>query len=756
MYSMTNKDYYVYSSKRAECPLCGSKDGRADIILDKRTNVAYNENVGYFKCHSCGGVQTPGYEDKYSNEEWRNMEKQKINPNPKPQPKQKTANEIKAILNSNYNDSMANQNSNFHNWINNLSRDLTAFDTMEIGTDKQNNTNFWYRDIEGNLAFSKTMAYSIDGDRLKEDENPIKKSDGTAMTALSGYCKSFVNNKAYYEMHSNKFGFTSDGVFNYNRLIRGDYESIFVLESEKNCVLASILMPEYCFVTGGGSNAFAVGKSAIVEKFATKFNKNVFVLYDLDDAGFKNSNSVCSREYPITNYTQIFDEFIKSKKQIEIKVGYDVADFCKLVFERKIKKMHLIKELDKIFNSYFETEKPKKEQTSKSLIIMDKMKNFLADNYKFRFNVIKTRYEYCINDYWTWVNDRSYNTMFNQMMSQGIEADFNKMVRYIESEASPEFNPFEEFLKRQPDYDIHKEPNYIQQIADLIEVERENIVPRDDYFKRWFIGIYQQATLKTCSQFILIFVGSGGIGKDQFANSLLPKELKEYVADFDFMNVDKDAKLCMCNSIILNCAELENLNKADQAKVKKTIGENYFVLRPAYARVSQRIERRGSFIGSANLSTILADETGSRRYLVMESSNIKWQDIDEYLITRAYKQAEYETLLGYNIHFTQEEIKVVNEYNEQFRNISLPETLIMEHFKPTKEHEDGMTSNKLLTVLMTYNNNMKEYHNAKLGAILKKLGYTSKSIRIDGATQRPYNITEKVNIGRFKPEYSQN
>ena len=64
---------------------------------------------------------------------------QKINPNPKPQPNQKTAGEIKTILNSNYADSMADQSSNFHKWINitfknklSFTRIITSFGNMYI------------------------------------------------------------------------------------------------------------------------------------------------------------------------------------------------------------------------------------------------------------------------------------------------------------------------------------------------------------------------------------------------------------------------------------------------------------------------------------------------------------------------------------------------------------------------------------------------------------------------------------------------
>jgi predicted P-loop ATPase len=392
------------------------------------------------------------------------------------------------------------------------------------------------------------------------------------------------------------------------------------------------------------------------------------------------------------------------------------------------------------------------------LIAYQKMMDYINENYKFRFNTIKSRYEFKINGSdWTFVSDRAYNTIYNKILNQNIDADFQKMIKYIESEASPEYDPFKEWLNELPTYDIHNEPNYIQQLADTIEVDDCDIETRNDYFKRWFVSLYAQGTLQNCSQFLLVFIGSHGIGKDQFALSLLPNCLKEYNSGFDFMNIDKDSKLAMCNNLILTCAELEYMNRADQSKVKNIISINDFFLRASYGRVSQTYYRRCAFIGSANMESILADETGSRRYLVMRANNIKWQGIDDKLLERAYKQAQYiYDVLGYNFHFTQQEIAEVNEYNEQFRTTTLPEELIRMHFRIASEFEDGFTAGELLLKLMNYSNQMKEYHNTRLGAILKKLGYSQKVVKLGGASCRKYNIAENVNINQFSVNYTQN
>lgn len=776
---MTNKDYYTYSSKRTECPLCGSKDGRADIIFDKRTNIAYNENVGYFKCHSCGETRSPNIDPKFKdNDAWIKAEKPKINPNPKPQPKQKTANEIKAILNSNYNDSMANQNSNFHNWINNLSRDVTAFDTMEIGTDKIGATNFWYRDIDGNITYAKTMAYSENGERLKEDANPLKNADGTSKIALNGYVKGLGSKYPIYEYHIADLGYNTNGIFNYNRLAQGDYESIFVLESEKNCVLASICMPEYCFVTGGGSTAFTIEKQAIVEKFAIQFNKQVFVLYDLDKSGFDNTIAICNREFLITDFTSVFDEYMKSRKSIEVKSGFDVADFCKLVLERKIKKVHLIKELTKIYLSYFEEEKPKKDSISKPKMMFDKMEKYLKENYMFRHNIIKTRYEYSTDNgiTWTWLDDPAVNTIFLQLWRAGIEVNQDKIYSAIQSSETYQFNVFEEWINSMPEYNPQTEPNYIQMLIDKVHavgndieypIEDENgnieikiFTPQQiwaDYFTRWFVGIYAQAMQLTTSQFILILIGGGGIGKSQFAQKMLPTHLRQYITNFQFGEIDgnRDKQLQLCNNLILDCDELEGMGKVKQNAVKSIIGSNGYNVRPLYGRTPVWCNRYASFIGSSNVDTILADETGSRRYMMVTADYIDFKSIDDELISRAYKQAQYlaETL-NFNIHFTQKEIAFMDTYNEEFRNTSLAEELIKQRFKPTESHSEGLTSGELFVRLVNLNSQVKEHGSYKISSILKKLGYTKKIVKQHKEMKRMYNIKEIIYAESYHNNYN--
>lgn len=768
----TDEKPYTFSSKRTQCPECGSSDGRADIIHDARTDTSYNLDSGYFKCHSCDTIKTPNIHEK----DWRINDAPKISKvSNKPKNVELPLNERKRILSDNYDESIQSTASGFHVYLQALKsqiRDITVLETFEIGTDKANATNFWYRDINGDLSFAKTMAYSNECKRLKEDNNPLKNADGTSKTALNGYTKGKSSKGLIYEYHISDLGYNTNGIFNYNRLQQGDYDKIIILESEKNCVFATILFPQYCFVTGGGSNAMSDGKFEIVSKFSKIYNKTVSVLYDLDKAGYENSDKLADK-HNITNSTHLFKDYIDGIKSIDAPSGFDVADYCSLIFTNKLKshkKKDLIFELEKIEN-------PELGKTDdKQLIKFDKTERFLKDNYKFRFNLIKTKYEFSKDGKnWNWVEDPIVRSIVNDVKRRGrIPAEKDMVKDLIFSSEIAQYDVFMEWINSMSDYNPNTEPNYIQQIIskvkaqdDVIEyqtedvlgnIETKQIYAQDiwaDYFTRWFVGVYAQASQQTTAQFMLILIGKGGIGKSQFVRRMLPSQFKEYITSFQFGELDdstagKDRQLQLCNNIILDCDELEGMSKAKQNAVKSTIASNGWQIRLPYGSAPQWCRRYASLIGSSNINTILADETGSRRYMMVNVESIDFKSIDDELISRAYKQAQYLfDVLGFEIHFSQKEIQFIDSYNEDFRNITLAEQLIRDNFRPTDDHTQGLTASELFVRLTNLHSQVREYSMFKISAILDKLGYTKKRTRDGKTVKQCYNIAEILKVSQY-------
>lgn len=134
--------------------------------------------------------------------------------------------------------------------------------------------------------------------------------------------------------------------------------------------------------------------------------------------------------------------------------------------------------------------------------------------------------------------------------------------------------------------------------------------------------------------------------------------------------------------------------------------------------------RRASFAGSVNTSQFLNDTTGSRRFLCFEVEHIEYtHDID---INKVYAQALQLKEEGFRHWFNQEEIKEINQNNEQYQLRSPEEELLLTWFEPAEKDKAQYFFNttQIAQILSTRANiNISEATVRKLGMALKKHGF---------------------------------
>ncbi|MGO5246897.1 VapE domain-containing protein, partial [Prevotella sp. LCP21S3_D2] len=128
------------------------------------------------------------------------------------------------------------------------------------------------------------------------------------------------------------------------------------------------------------------------------------------------------------------------------------------------------------------------------------------------------------------------------------------------SDFSEPFDPLDDYLRSLPKWKKGEDPDYIDQLADRIEVENLPDYEHTQslfryFFKKWLVAmVVAWVTLKVVNQMILIFVGKGGIFKTTFFHMLLPPQLRQYFlndstgayTDKDFMEAfSSKALLCL-------------------------------------------------------------------------------------------------------------------------------------------------------------------------------------------------------------------
>ena len=131
--------------------------------------------------------------------------------------------------------------------------------------------------------------------------------------------------------------------------------------------------------------------------------------------------------------------------------------------------------------------------------------------------------------------------------------------------------------------------------------------------------------------------------------------------------------------------------------------------------------RRASFAGSVNTSQFLNDTTGSRRFLCFEVEHIEYtHNID---INKVYAQALQLKEEGYRHWFNQEEIKEINQNNEQYQLRSPEEELLLTWFEPVeKEKATHFLNASQIAQIISFraNMNINDATVNKLGKALKK------------------------------------
>jgi predicted P-loop ATPase len=182
----------------------------------------------------------------------------------------------------------------------------------------------------------------------------------------------------------------------------------------------------------------------------------------------------------------------------------------------------------------------------------------------------------------------------------------------------------------------------------------------------------------------------------------------------------------MSENLIGNLDELDSIEKRDVPKFKEFITSPGTKLRASYARNATHFPRRISFCGSVNSLDFLQDQTGSRRFLCIETENPidHTHNIDMDLV---YSQALALYQAGYIPYFNLEEINEIQQRNEKFQVYSIEEDIIHKYFEENlratpEERMSILEISQAIDVALGEGNKIRISH-SKLGKILTRLGY---------------------------------
>ena len=313
---------------------------------------------------------------------------------------------------------------------------------------------------------------------------------------------------------------------------------------------------------------------------------------------------------------------------------------------------------------------------------------FMQRRYEFRYNTMTTVTEYRERNtfcfYFRPLSSRVRNSIAMNARLEGLSLWDRDVVRYLDSDRIPIFNPIEDFLfGLDVRWDGH---DRIRELAARVPCNNRHWA---DLFYRWFLNMvahWRQTDRKYANCTVPLLVGPQAYRKSTFCRSLLPPELQAYYTDrIDFSN-KRDAEISLNRFALINMDEFDQNRVNQQAFLKHILQKPIVNVRRPHGTATQEMRRYASFIGTSNHKDLLTDTSGSRRYIVVDVTGpIDCSPID---YEQLYAQAMHDLYKGERYWFDPEDEKVMNESNKEFQVMPIAEQLFHEYFRAATEGEE--------------------------------------------------------------------
>jgi len=278
--------------------------------------------------------------------------------------------------------------------------------------------------------------------------------------------------------------------------------------------------------------------------------------------------------------------------------------------------------------------------------------------------------------------DNEKSAFFASVLSLCAENEFQineaKIKGYLVHIADQNsFNPVERWIK-EVDWDGE---DRVSQLTSSLVVDLSLVVFRACTVKRWLIGCIASALSITGekNEIVLTLSGDQGLGKTTFFKSLAPKN-SGWIKDGMSLNPNnKDSVKQAISYWFVELGEVEStFKKSDISSLKAFLSMSEDELRLPYAPDASNYPRRTAFCASVNSHNFLVDDTGNRRFAVLEVGKIIPHNLD---IQQLWAQVLTLYEAGEQWWFTPKEEALQRAINKNHQVIEPLEEMLDKHFK---------------------------------------------------------------------------
>ena len=320
------------------------------------------------------------------------------------------------------------------------------------------------------------------------------------------------------------------------------------------------------------------------------------------------------------------------------------------------------------------------------------MMQLLESRYDFRYNTVMKYVEYLPKDKGWYgyrpVEPRVQKRMTLEVQLADIRVSIKDVRNFLESDYIKNYNPIEEYLFQC--YDKWDGKDHIRALARTVPTANPHW---EDWFYTWFLGMVDQWRGMYRRQYgnstMPLLISKQGYNKSTFCRRLIPNELSWGFTDNMILSEKRQVLQAMSQFLLINLDEFNQISpQVQQGFLKNLLQLPTVKIKPPYGSHVQEFPRLASFIATSNMTDILSDPSGNRRFLGVEltgpidvSGRLNYEQL--------YAQAMQALERGEKSYFDAKETAIIMQHNRQFEQISPIKQCFLQVFEPASTPENG-------------------------------------------------------------------
>lgn len=321
-----------------------------------------------------------------------------------------------------------------------------------------------------------------------------------------------------------------------------------------------------------------------------------------------------------------------------------------------------------------------------------RMMRLLRSRYDFRYNVVMKYVEYQSKEK-PWygympVEPRVQKRMTLEVQLADIRVSIKDVRNFLESDYIQNYDPISDFLQECNGKWDGKD--HIRELARTVPTSNPHW---EDWFYTWFLAMVSQWQRTTFRQYgnsvAPLLISRQGYNKSTFCRRLLPPELQWGYNDNLILSEKRQVYQAMSQFLLVNLDEFNQISPTvQQGFLKNLIQLPTLKIKRPYGSHVEEFPRLASFIATSNLTDILADPSGNRRFIGIELTG----PIDVSVrpnYRQLYAQALAALRDGEKSYFDSEQVRLIMHSNCEFEVMSPTDQYFNIYYEIVDDENEG-------------------------------------------------------------------